>query len=650
MSGDPSAELALLCVSCLVCITFVSGRFNPMICSNPSPSSQCQALIYLPDSLVSSTSNDIIAHRYNSSSPNYIPNIGYLVQVECACYTLQDIQAYFALTSYLVTPADAGSGLDQISNAYFQGLAWNESGRAVPIVNKSLEIHLGCGCLQSGFFKSVISYVVQQGDIVADIATRFQSSASEIARVNNVPNISNIQIGQVLFIPSSISPSSVNPAPEKGKKNYLPLELAVGIGISVAIVLALIIITIRTITTRHRKYDSQQKRNSKGGFSMEDVEYNAHTAFKGSGSSQRNLLGSWSTLFRCPGTFNSNTECTIKLPGDGKSFLESEKPIVFTYNEIMEASANFLEARKLGEGAFGAVYHGYLRNQEVAIKKMKASKSREFIAELKVLCKVHHTNLVELIGYAVGEEELYLVYELVENGALSERLHDPVKRGYQPLSWTERVQIALDAARGLEYIHEHTRNHYVHRDVKTSNILLDGLFRAKVGDFGLAKLVEQAGESENHTTRLVGTVGYLAPDYIRDGQVTSKSDVYAFGVVLMELITGLEALAKSKSTNDNRPTDQRSLVSLLYAMSYKGELDFQMLQEYVDANLQQNYPEGGLYKMAELARACVDEDSMVRPDMREVVFKLSQILLTSIEWEATLAGNSQIFSGLIQGR
>eukprot|EP01018_Ginkgo_biloba_P002110 Gb_06080 [translate_table: standard] len=330
---------------------------------------------------------------------------------------------------------------------------------------------------------------------------------------------------------------------------------------------------------------------------------------------------------------------------------DMEKPVVFTYEEVLASTENFKDSNVLGQGAFGSVYYGSLRDQEVAIKRMTATKTKEFLVEMKVLCKVHHTNLVELIGYAASEDELFLVYEYAHKSSVSSRLHDPLSKGYTPLSWNARVQIALDAGRGLEYIHEHTKAHYVHRDIKTSNILLDNYFRAKISDFGLAKLVGKAGEGEASVTRVVGTFGYLAPEYLRDGQATTKSDVYAFGVVLFELISGKEAIAKSKGAVPSTP-ERRSLISIMLSAlrDSPSSMNMNRLKQCIDPNLMDLYPHDCVYKMAILAKQCVEEDPILRPDMKQVVLTLSQILLSSVEWEAALAGNSQVFSGLIQGR
>ncbi|KAK9090759.1 hypothetical protein Sjap_023936 [Stephania japonica] len=272
---------------------------------------------------------------------------------------------------------------------------------------------------------------------------------------------------------------------------------------------------------------------------------------------------------------------------------ESEKPVIFSIQEVEEATTGFSESRKIGEGGFGCVYLGVLGDKEVAIKKMKSSKSKEFFAELKVLCKIHHINVVELLGYASGNDHLYLVYEYIQNGSLSDHLHDPLLQGHQPLSWTARAQIALDAARGIEYIHDHTKTRYVHRDIKTSNILIDEGLRAKVADFGLAKLVERTGEEDFLATRLVGTPGYLPPESVRELHMTYKTDVFAFGVVLAELVTGKRALIRDKQDLNK----MKSLISVVNEI-FRNEYPENALEAMIDSNIRNSCPMEEVYKVS----------------------------------------------------
>ncbi|KAL7166135.1 hypothetical protein ACSBR2_036920 [Camellia fascicularis] len=203
--------------------------------------------------------------------------------------------------------------------------------------------------------------------------------------------------------------------------------------------------------------------------------------------------------------------------------------------------------------------------------------------------------------------------------------------GFKPLPWTTRVQIALDAAKGLEYIHLYTKPYYVHRDVKSSNILLDSAFHAKIADFGLVKLLEHAPDADTAASRIVGTFGYLAPEYVRDGRITTKSDVYSFGVVLMELLTGQPALSRDASPGNIQYIEHRSLVEYMLSVLENND-PFTELSQCIDPTLT-HYHKDSLLQMALLSKDCVDEDWNRRPDMCEVVLRLSHTFLCSKQWE-----------------
>ncbi|KAL4581355.1 hypothetical protein LXL04_017569 [Taraxacum kok-saghyz] len=289
-----------------------------------------------------------------------------------------------------------------------------------------------------------------------------------------------------------------------------------------------------------------------------------------------------------------------------------DNSVEFSYEELSKATDEFSVANKIGQGGFGVVYYAELRSQKVAIKKMDMQASREFLAELKVLTNVHHVNLVRLIGYCV-EDSLFLVFEYIENGNLSEHLHGI---GQDPLPWSTRVQIALDSARGLEYIHEHTVPVYIHRDIKSANILIDKNFHGKVADFGLAKLIEVGNTSL--PSRLVGTFGYMPPEYAKSGIISPKVDVYAFGVVLYELISAKEALVKA-----NTSSVKALVASFDEAIS---QLDpTSDLVDMIDPRLGDNYPLDSVRKMAQLAKACTSENSQQRPNMRSIVVALMML-------------------------
>ncbi|CAI0412978.1 unnamed protein product [Linum tenue] len=323
----------------------------------------------------------------------------------------------------------------------------------------------------------------------------------------------------------------------------------------------------------------------------------------------------------------------------GLTGITVDKSVEFSYEELAKATDDFSLANKIGAGGFGTVYYAELRGEKAAIKKMDMQASKEFFAELKVLTHVHHLNLVRLIGYCV-EGSLFLVYEFIENGNLSQHLRSTER---EPPTWPGRVQIALDSARGLEYIHEHTVPVYIHRDIKSANILIDKNYRAKVADFGLTKLTEVG--STSLPTRLVGTFGYMPPEYAQYGDVSPKVDVYAFGVVLYELISAKEAIVKPNGSN----TESRGLVAL-----FEDVLDHPDPQEdirkLVDPRLGDNYPLDSVRKMAQLAKACTQENPQLRPSMRSIVVALMTLSSSTEDWDVGSFYDNQALVNLMSGR
>nr|AEK21793.1 LysM receptor-like kinase variant SlBti9-1a [Solanum lycopersicum] len=316
-----------------------------------------------------------------------------------------------------------------------------------------------------------------------------------------------------------------------------------------------------------------------------------------------------------------------------------DKSVEFTYEELATATNDFSIANKIGQGGFGAVYYAELRGEKAAIKKMDMEATREFLAELKVLTNVHHLNLVRLIGYCV-EGSLFLVYEYVENGHIGQHLRGT---GRDPLPWSKRVQIALDSARGLEYIHEHTVPVYIHRDIKTANILIDKNFHAKVADFGLTKLTEVGSSSLQ--TRLVGTFGYMPPEYAQYGDVSPKVDVYAFGVVLYELISAKEAIVKPNGS----VTESKGLVALFEEVLNQPDPD-EDLRQLVDPRLGDDYPLDSVRKMAQLAKACTHENPLIRPSMRSIVVALMTLSSSTEDWDVGSFYGNQGMINLMSGR
>lgn len=578
------------------------------------------------------------------------------IKKNCSCAS--PIKNYLTNTTFTMKSND-GSVRDIVVDAY-GGLAFMPNLNRTARVGAVVSLRLFCGC-SSGLWNYLMSYVMRDGDSIESLASRFGVSMDSIETVNEIADPDNVTVGELYYIPLNSVPgelypleNDIPPAPipapsidnisedAVGHKAHVPYGWIIG---SLGIGFALILVTILACVFLRASRSSCSK-DPDGKISHRFQILRTTSFCCASGRSICRKSGDWKQ------TIGESSDRQINIPKAlGTDVFDMEKPVVFTYEEILSSTDAFSDSNLIGHGTYGSVYYGMLRDQEVAIKRMTATKSKEFMAEMKVLCKVHHTNLVELIGYAASDEELFLIYEYAQKGSLRSHLHDPQYKGHTSLSWIMRVQIALDAARGLEYIHEHTKTHYVHRDIKTSNILLDGGFRAKISDFGLAKLAGKTNEGESTATRVVGTFGYLAPEYLSDGRATTKSDVYAFGVVLFEIISGKEAITRTEGMV-TKNSERRSLASIMLAAlrSSPDSLGMSSMKDYVDPNLMDLYPHDCLFKMAMLAKHCVDDDPILRPDMKQAVISLSQILLSSVEWEATLAGNSQVFSGLVQGR
>jgi serine/threonine protein kinase len=259
---------------------------------------------------------------------------------------------------------------------------------------------------------------------------------------------------------------------------------------------------------------------------------------------------------------------------------------------------------------------------------------------------------VRLVGICANNSgNVFLVYEYAENGSLSDCLHYQVanpssnfSRSVGLLPWTKRMQISLDVASGLEYIHNYTNPSFVHKDVKSSNILLDENFRAKVANFGMAKSANMSGAGPMLTNHIVGTQGYMAPEYLEHGLVTTKADVYSFGVVLLELLSGEEAIVKQ----DSGGKDQ--MLSLMVFEVLEGENQMPQLQAWMDPRLQNAYPPDIAYSVASLAKTCVDPDPALRPTMKDITYALSKMLAASLEWESTVVFTSRMSNVSIEAR
>ncbi|XP_061356610.1 probable LRR receptor-like serine/threonine-protein kinase At1g05700 [Gastrolobium bilobum] len=288
----------------------------------------------------------------------------------------------------------------------------------------------------------------------------------------------------------------------------------------------------------------------------------------------------------------------------------------YTFNDLVKFTNNF--ERVLGRGGFGTVYHGFIDDTEVAVKILSPSAVRgyqQFVSEVKLLMRVHHRNLTSLIGYCNEETNIGLIYEYMPNGDLYELLSG---KNSMPkfLTWEDRLRIAVDAAQGLEYLHNGCTPPIIHRDVKSTNILLNENFQAKLADFGLSKSFPTDGGTHLSTV-VAGTPGYLDPEYGISNRLTEKSDVYSFGVVLLEIITSEPAII---NMNENEKTHISLWVS---SMVSKGDI-----KHIVDSRLQEDFDTSSAWKAVETGIACVSTNPAKRPNMSDVVTELKECLAT----------------------
>ncbi|XP_040868264.1 probable serine/threonine-protein kinase PBL28 isoform X1 [Glycine max] len=324
---------------------------------------------------------------------------------------------------------------------------------------------------------------------------------------------------------------------------------------------------------------------------------------------------------------------------------------VFTLREMEQATFSFSDDNLLGKGGFGRVYRGTLKSGEVvAIKKMElpaikaAEGEREFRVEVDLLSRLDHPNLVSLIGYCADGKNRFLVYEYMHNGNLQDHLNGKsctqnphyvkiflhpssinqcviLGIGERKMDWPLRLKVALGAAKGLAYLHSSSclGIPIVHRDFKSTNVLLDAKFEAKISDFGLAKLMPE-GQETHVTARVLGTFGYFDPEYTSTGKLTLQSDVYAFGVVLLELLTGRRAVDLNQC-----PNDQNLVLQVRHLLN-----DQKKLRKVIDPEMTRNsYTMESIFMFVNLASRCVRSESNERPSMVDCVKEIQTILYTN---------------------
>ncbi|TKY53806.1 LYK5 protein [Spatholobus suberectus] len=432
----------------------------------------------------------------------------------------------------------------------------------------------------------MISYVVQPSDNVSSLASRFGADEQSIIDVNGdaLHDYDTIFI-PVTRLPALSQPAAVPSAPPPGNGTTVIRSgndrtgTVRGLGVGLGVVgLLLVLVSGGWV---YREVAMKERLGVVRGDEEEEEE----------GRQGKVYLGG-----------NKEDKLKVKLMAANVSDC-LDKYRVFGIEELVDATDGFDENCLIQ----GSVYKGQIDGEVFAIKKMKWNAYEE----LKILQKVNHGNLVKLEGFCIDpeEENCYLVYEYVENGSLHSWLHEDKN---ERLNWKTRLRIAIDIANGLQYIHEHTRPRVVHKDIKSSNILLDSNMRAKIANFGLAKSGMNA-----ITMHIVGTQGYIAPEYLADGVVSTKMDVFSFGVVLLELISGKEAIDEEGS--------------LLWASAIKTfevnneQEKARRLKEWLDKDiLRETCSMESLMGVLTVAIACLHRDPSKRPSIMDIVYALSK--------------------------
>ncbi|XP_006654521.1 probable serine/threonine-protein kinase PBL25 [Oryza brachyantha] len=300
----------------------------------------------------------------------------------------------------------------------------------------------------------------------------------------------------------------------------------------------------------------------------------------------------------------------------------------FAFRELAAATDHFTPYNLVGEGGFFRVYKGQLEKtgQTVTIKQLDKHSfqgNNEFLSEVSKLSRLHHENLVDIIGYCADGDQRLLVYEFMSAGTLEEHLFD-LPSDKKPMDWCTRMKVAHGAAQGLEYLHEKANPPMVYGDFKASNILLDANLTPKLSDFGIAQLGQASGNVPV-STPMMGSFGCCPPEYDRGGQITMKSDVYSFGVVLVQLISGRRAVDTSK------PMEEQNVVTWALPM-FK---DQKRYHELVDPLIKSEYPAKALNQVVAMAAMCLQEEDSVRPLMADVVMTLGFLIAMPPETQPT---------------
>nr|ASM47209.1 lysm-containing receptor kinase 6 [Parasponia rigida] len=526
-----------------------------------------------------------------------------IVPVNCSCSG----ELYQANTSYVIQHGDI---FLSVANSTFQGLSTcqaignqnNNLTTRLLYTGTRISVPLRCACptknqIDLGL-NYLVSYLVAKGDFVYSIATRFGSDTGWTLVANGLSEenptiypfttllvpLKNPPSGPQILEPPPPPPPSppssppVSSAEKSSKKTWLyPL-----IGVVGGSVLLLVLGTIIFCRVLHKSKKKPESNIVSKGFEAHET---------------------------------SVEEKVEEEPHDFLGSLDIAQSLKFyNFEELQLATSDFNPSCWIK----GSVYRGTINGDMAAIKKMHGDVSKE----VHLLQKINHSNLIRLSGVCFSEGHWYLVYEYAANGPLSDWIYNDNNDG-NFLNWTQRIQIALDVATGLNYLHNFTSPPHVHKDMKSSNILLDSDFRAKIANFGLARSTGAQEGQFSLTNHIVGTVGYMAPEYLENGLVSTRLDVYAFGVLLLEMLTGKEIhIFYDENINLSN--------ALSAVLNDEGQ---ESLSRFMDPSMQEKYPHELAKFVVQVIDSCLEKNPEARPTMDEIVQFLKRTLSNSLAWE-----------------
>lgn len=596
------------------CVSYLTFRSIDPLYNSPT------SIAYL----LNSTPQQIAAAN-NISDVDPIPaNTPLYVPVNCSC------SGNYSQHNASYTLKTLGETYFSVANNTYQGLTacqalihQNPTDSRNLTVGLVLEVPIRCACptvnQTAAGIKYLVAYLVDWNDDLDLIAQRFGVDVPTLLEANDMSSSNDVIYPYTaILVPLKTKPSPLQlqlpispppppptppppPSPPNGSSNKW---VFIGVGIGAACLLLIALSAFLFLSKRRRRHSPVPKLQSDK---------------KSSGEFTPNSLLPITT------TTSDDTKSWSAISSGGlKDAVESLT--AYKFEELQKATQFFSEANRINGSS---VFRGTFDGDDAAVKVMIGDVSLSG-DEIKILKRINHSNIIRLSGFCVHQGNTYLVYEFAPCGSLIDCLH---KGAISPLSWKQRIQIAYDVANALNYLHNFTHPPLIHKNLNTSNILLDANFRAKVANFGLARAVNVEHEDEDEdgdggqgfqlTRHVVGTRGYMAPEYIENGLITPKLDVFAFGVVLLELLSGRRA-----SGDEDHTLLHSSISGVL-----EGDHVRDKIEGFMDASLKREYPLDLAFSMAQLAKSCVAPQINSRPTMAQVSGTLSKILSSTRDWD-----------------